>query len=146
MEAYNHPLRGSILVLELDRDEVLSLHGLVISPERHIEPGSFTDSILSALEAAHAGTLTRREPLNPHLAARVDRLLEDIREGGRTKLDEYERGYLDALATFAYTTSEPWAEPGVQYVGTTGTTRAQAAREFLIDRGIAERVAAEVAG
>jgi hypothetical protein len=86
------------------------------------------------------------EPLNAHLQARLDHLAEDVAAGGRTRLDEYERGWLDCLYAFAYTTSEQWAEPGVQYVGTTGCKRGQAAYEFLTDRGIAEGVAAELAG
>jgi hypothetical protein len=61
MEAYNHPLRGSILILELDRDEALELHGKLVLGETPA-PGSFHDRLLSALEAAHAGTLTRTEP------------------------------------------------------------------------------------
>jgi hypothetical protein len=80
------------------------------------------------------------EPLNAHLQARLDHLAEDVAAGGRTRLDEYELGWLDCLNTFAYTSSEAWAENGVQYVGHTGCTRADAAREFLAGRGVAQSV------
>jgi len=36
--------------------------------------------------------------------------------------EEYRRGFCDGTREYAYTSSEPWAESGVQYVGTTGTT------------------------
>lgn len=39
---------------------------------------------------------------------------------------DYERGFLDGIAAYAYTSSEQWAENGVQYVGTTATTLRQA--------------------
>lgn len=50
-------------------------------------------------------------------------------------LDEYERGYLDALADYSYRSSQEWAENGVRYVGTTGTTFKDARKAFLDARG-----------
>lgn len=65
--------------------------------------------------------------------------------GARVDLDDYETGWLACLRTFAYTTSEPWAESGVQYVGTTGCKRRDAAIEFLEERGFSSERAAELA-
>jgi hypothetical protein len=45
--------------------------------------------------------------------------------------DEYARGYIDALLAYSYTSSDAWAENGVRYVGTTGKTLVDAAREWL---------------
>lgn len=67
-------------------------------------------------------------------------------KGRRTALDVYEQGWLACLGTFAYTTSERWAESGVQYVGTTGCTRRDAAVEFLTERGFEPETARELAG
>jgi hypothetical protein len=39
---------------------------------------------------------------------------------------DYEQGFVDGVRAYAYTSSEPWAENGVQYVGTTGRTLAEA--------------------
>lgn len=44
---------------------------------------------------------------------------------GETRSD-YEQGFVDALRAYAYTSSQPWAESGVHYVGTTGRTLAEA--------------------
>jgi hypothetical protein len=41
-------------------------------------------------------------------------------------LTNYEKGFSDGLAAFAYSSSEPWAERGVLYVGTTGMTLGEA--------------------
>lgn len=46
-------------------------------------------------------------------------------------MNTYERGYVDALQDYAYSSSEPWAENGVQYVGTTGKKLRDAIDEFL---------------
>jgi hypothetical protein len=47
----------------------------------------------------------------------------------RLKLDEYEQGYVDGLWAYA------WWKDGVAYVGSTGTTYAQAVDSFLRERG-----------
>lgn len=39
----------------------------------------------------------------------------------RAELPDYHDGFVDGLAAYAYSSSEPWAENGVQYVGTSAT-------------------------
>lgn len=66
---------------------------------------------------------------------------------GRTApLDDYERGWLEGMAAYAYNSSEPWAENGVLYVGTMGKTRREAAIEFLLECGFDNERAKELAG
>lgn len=38
----------------------------------------------------------------------------------------YRDGFVDGVTAYAYSSSEPWAQNGVQYVGTTGRTLRQA--------------------
>lgn len=40
--------------------------------------------------------------------------------------DAYREGFTDGLTAYSYTSSEPWAESGVRYVGTTGIKLAEA--------------------
>ncbi len=48
--------------------------------------------------------------------------------------DFYTLGLLEGVRRFAYTSSQPWAEPGVHYVGTTGKTLREAEDEILRER------------
>lgn len=54
----------------------------------------------------------------------------------RDALTDYQRGYIDALHAYAYSTSAAWAETGVLYVGTTGETLRSAIAEFLEEQGV----------
>jgi hypothetical protein len=40
--------------------------------------------------------------------------------------EAYDAGFVDALRAYAYSSSQPWAENGVKYVGSTGRTLAEA--------------------
>lgn len=57
MFAYRKPLT-EILVIEINAQDVLPLHGQIVSNN----PGITMDRFLSILEAANAGTLERFEP------------------------------------------------------------------------------------
>lgn len=48
--------------------------------------------------------------------------------------DDYTRGLLDGVERFAYSSSEPWAENGVRYVGISGKTLFDAQKEILRER------------
>jgi hypothetical protein len=59
MYASKHPFREGVLVLELDAEEVLDVHGAILADDRELGEGT-RDTLLSILEAAHAGTLGDR--------------------------------------------------------------------------------------
>ncbi len=46
----------------------------------------------------------------------------------------YMEGLCDGIRAYAYSSSEPWAENGVQYVGTTGKTLAAALDDAMNGR------------
>lgn len=54
----------------------------------------------------------------------------------RAGLAAYDRGYIDGLWAYA------WWKDGTAYVGSTGTTYAQAVDRYFVENGIRERTKA----
>lgn len=125
-----HTFRGTMGAdWSLDRArEVIEKHGAELAPE-------------GSIAAVMGHCLYATDDVGPVAFATKG----DVRPA-RTTLNEFEKGWLECLGTFAYTTSEPWAESGVQYVGTTGCKRRDAAVEFLTGQGFSDAAAAELAG
>jgi hypothetical protein len=61
------------------------------------------------------------DALHEHLTLRAD---DEVARYGRV-LTDFERGWIEGLTAYA------WWKDGTEYVGSCGTTKAQAIREFV---------------
>ncbi len=87
-----------------------------------VGPGSSLETAVATIRHALTGTFREREDWDEASGEALEALadLEPLRDA------DYRAGFEAALRAYAYSSSEPWAENGVQYVGTTGCTLAEA--------------------
>lgn len=89
-----------------------------ITPEARAAVERLLDSPTVATEEAAEASAIRflLDGLEVESISELKRLVDDARA------DRYFDGFVAGVSAYAYSSSEPWAENGVQYVGTTGTT------------------------